>query len=64
MMYESAILSQYEMLPENYKQEVDDFIEFLLLKVNRDKAEKKPLKRNGLGSLKGLIKMADDFDSL
>jgi hypothetical protein len=61
-MYQSAILTQYEQLPDLYKQEVEDFIEFLFLKVNKKDIDKKTLKRNAFGSLKGQIKMADDFD--
>jgi hypothetical protein len=59
-MYPTSVLIQYENPPEKYKKEANDFIEFLYLKVNQKK--KKPLKRNAFGSLKGLIKMADDFD--
>jgi hypothetical protein len=61
-MFPTPILTQYEQLPDNYKQEAMDFIEFLFLKVNKKKIEKKTLKRNAYGSLKGLIHMADDFD--
>jgi hypothetical protein len=59
-MYPTSVLIQYENLPEKYKKEANDFIEFLFSKANQKK--KKPLKRNALGSLKGLIHMADDFD--
>lgn len=62
-MYSLSISTQYEQLPDNYKQEANDFIEFLFSKANHSKIKKQPLKRNGLGSLKGKIKMADDFDA-
>jgi hypothetical protein len=64
-MYPSSILAQYEKLPDYYKQEANDFIEFLFSKTNQkqNKIEKKPLKRNGFGCLKGKIKMAEDFDA-
>ncbi|MCX6153088.1 MAG: DUF2281 domain-containing protein [Candidatus Kapabacteria bacterium] len=61
-MYPSPIINQYEQLPEIYQQDVKDFIEFLLFKTNRNKIEPEPLTRGLLGSLKGLIHMADDFD--
>jgi hypothetical protein len=63
-MNSATISTQYEQLPDYYKQEANDFIEFLFSKAFQSQGiiEKKPLKRNGLGSLKGLIKMAEDFD--
>ncbi|MBM2816242.1 MAG: hypothetical protein HW421_3004 [Ignavibacteria bacterium] len=61
-MNSSQILLQYEQLPDAYKQEAIDFIEFLFSKSNQKKIEKKNHKRNAFGSLKGKIKMADDFD--
>jgi hypothetical protein len=61
-MFPTPILTQYEQLPDNYKQEAMDFIEFLFSKANKKKNGKKTLKRNAYGSLKGLIHMADDFD--
>jgi ABC-type glycerol-3-phosphate transport system substrate-binding protein len=61
-MYPSTVLTQYESLPEKYKKEANDFIEFLYSKANQKNKKKKTLKRNAFGSLKGLIHMADDFD--
>jgi hypothetical protein len=57
------ILTQYEQLPDIYKQEANDFIEFLSNKANINIEENKSLKRNVFGSLKGKIKMSDDFDA-
>jgi hypothetical protein len=61
-MYSETILNHYEQLPDIYKQEANDFIEFLLSKTNQIEIKNRPLKRNAYGSLKGKIKMADDFD--
>ena len=61
-MNSTSVLIQYESLPDKYKKEANDFIEFLYLKVNHKNGKKKNLKRNAFGSLKGLIKMSDDFD--
>lgn len=62
-MNTSTLLAKYEQLPDNYKQEANDFIDFLFSKVNNFKIEHKPKTRNAFGSLKGKIKMADDFDA-
>jgi hypothetical protein len=61
-MNSADILAQYEKLPDNYKREAADFIEFLLNKSGKNDNGEKSGKRNGLGSLKGLIHMEDDFD--
>jgi hypothetical protein len=61
-MAPATVLMRYEQLPDDYKQEASDFIEFLLSKANQNSFDQKPLKRDGLGSLKGQIKMSDDFD--
>jgi len=57
------VSAQYEQLPEIYKKEADDFISFLYSKFVKQDSFRKPLKRNGFGSLKGKIKMTDDFDA-
>lgn len=62
-MQTMPILTKYEQLPEIYKQEANDFIEFLSTKANTNITENKSLKRNVFGSLKGKITMADDFDA-
>jgi hypothetical protein len=61
-MLQSQILTHYDLLPESYKKEADDFIEHLYLKAFRIANGKKSNCRDGFGSLKGLIKIADDFD--
>jgi hypothetical protein len=53
-----SLYNKINSLPENLKREVLDFVEFLQTK-NKKGPSKKP--RN-FGSLKGKIKMADDFD--
>jgi hypothetical protein len=58
-----SLLTQINSLPANLRQEVQDFVEFLKTKVERNsekieesKAPRKP------GALKGKIKMSPDFD--
>jgi len=60
-MYSSPILNQYEQLPDVYKQEADDFIEFLLYKTSK-KETKLTKSRGGLGISKGKYNMTKDFD--
>ena len=60
-MSASTLLAYYEQLPDNYQQEVSDFIEFLFLKIKQP-LEPKEQRRNLFGSLKGKIEMSDDFD--
>jgi hypothetical protein len=54
-----TIYTKLESLPTNLKQEVVDFIDFLLEKSARKKAKNTPK----FGSAKGKIKMSDDFDA-
>jgi len=54
-----SILSKLDTLPDNLKQEVVDFIDFLAEKSGIPKKKNIPQ----AGSARGLIKyMADDFD--
>lgn len=58
-MEEQLILSKIKLLPNELKQEIMDFIEFLLDKHGqKDKNENLPK----FGSLKGVFTMSDDFD--
>lgn len=54
-----SIYTKLEALPKDLKQEVSDFIDFLM--------QKKVAKKNKIipqfGSAKGKIKMAPDFDA-
>lgn len=54
-----TLYAKLETLPNNLKQEVSDFIDFLLEKsvAKRKKISPRP------GSAKGKIKMSPDFDS-
>lgn len=61
-MEQIPILAQYEQLPENYKKEARDFIDFLFSKVKFESKKIHAGKRNAFGCLKGQIKMSDDFD--
>lgn len=53
------IYTKLESLPANLKQEVSDFIDFLIQKSEMQKKENHPQ----FGSAKGKIKMAPDFDA-
>ena len=60
-MYSTTMFSQYERLPELYKREANDFIEFLFHKSNHNKTGKSK-SRGGLGMSKGKYNMSKDFD--
>lgn len=64
-MVQPIILEKLEQLPESLQTEVLHYIEFLSERYSQ--TDKKPIepraKRGGLGSLKGQIWMADDFDA-
>ncbi len=53
-----SLYNKINSLPDNLKREVLDFVEFLQTK-NKNKSNKKP---RIFGSLKGKIKMSEDFD--
>lgn len=52
---------KFEALPEKLKQEVLDFMDFLLQKEEKNK-NKKHMKTPKFGSAKGMFEMAPDFD--
>jgi len=54
-----SLYNKINSLPDNLKKEVQDFVEFLQNKTKKD-SENKP---RVFGSLKGKIKMAEDFDA-
>lgn len=59
-MSTSEIFEKIRLIPENYQQEVVDFIAFIL-----EKKVKNPsisLNQRPLGLLKGKMKMSDSFD--
>ncbi|MEX2565461.1 MAG: DUF2281 domain-containing protein [Cyclobacteriaceae bacterium] len=58
-MDNSTLHNKINSLPENLKKEVQDFVDFLLTKAKNDDG-KEP---RAFGSMKGKIKMADDFDA-
>ena len=60
-MNHSSILTQYEQLPDNYKEEASDFIEFLLSKIHR-KVSISSKSRGGLGISKGKYNISKDFE--
>lgn len=57
-MNDIDLYSKLIALPEELKQEADDFVEFLKTKMNKKEVPQK--KQAGLA--KGLIEMTDDFD--
>lgn len=62
-MIETAILKNLEKLPESVKQEVLDYIEFLVNRYAQETPKTpKTAKRGGLGIWKGKIWMSEDFD--
>ena len=60
MTEEKAILSQIQQLPEQLKQEVLHYIEFLQAKYN---AQNQKPKNRKAGSAEGKFKLAPDFDA-
>lgn len=54
-----SLYNKINSLPENLKKEVQDFVEFLQTKTKKAPG-KKP---RAFGSLKGKIKMTEDFDA-
>ena len=60
-MNDAALLSKLALLPENFRSEVVDFVDFLMQKAERQQllaAAPKPV----FGSAKGMFRMAPDFD--
>lgn len=55
-----TLYAKLETLPPELKSEASDFIDFLLEKTKRKGAKEVAPK---FGSLKGKIKMSDDFDA-
>ena len=60
MTEEKAILAQIQQLPEQLKQEVLHYAEFLQKKYA---AQKRKSKNRKAGSAKGKYKLAPDFDA-
>ena len=56
-------ISKLAKLPKEKREEVNDFVDFLLTQIDEKKAdEKNEVKKTMFGALKGTIIMADDFD--
>ena len=61
-MNDQIIIQQFQAMPEQLKQEVMDFMEFLLAKYKKKMPKAKTAKkRGGFGSAKGKYIMSDDF---
>ena len=54
-----SLYTQIDSLPEKLKDEVRDFVEFLIKKSGKDNKKKKTRE---FGVLKGKIHMSPDFD--
>ena len=61
-MTQAILQAKFENLPDNYKTDVLDFINFLNYKINQKNNSEIPNLRDGFGCLKGKISMSDDFD--
>lgn len=57
-MTTAQLYTKLDSLPDNLKSEVNDFIDFLLIKSNKSKKTNKAK----FGSAKGFFEMSDDFD--
>jgi hypothetical protein len=62
MTEEKQLLLQIQQLPEQLKQEVLHYVEFLQKKYNAQNQVNKPKKRKA-GSARGKYKLAPDFDA-
>ncbi len=62
MTDDKLILSQIQQLPEQLKQEVLHYVEFLQKKYNAQNQSNKRKKRKA-GSAKGKYELAPDFDA-
>jgi hypothetical protein len=60
-MLQENIISNIAKLPAHYQQEILDFSNFLLSKIENGNQENKT-SRGGYGSRKGDYMMSDDFD--
>jgi hypothetical protein len=57
-----SLYSRLQMLPENLKKEVADFVDFLLEKERLKKLPEPNKVERKLGLAKGMIQMKSDFD--
>jgi hypothetical protein len=60
-MHNETIITMLNDLPEEFKQEVFNFVEYLTLKYQKQNTEKSR-KVSKFGSCKGLFIVPDDFD--
>ncbi len=56
----SVLISQINVLPDNFKEEVADFVAFLQQKLKKTETEQ--IKERKFGYAKGSFEMATDFD--
>lgn len=59
-MSEIELINQVSILPKNLKEEVADYVAFLVNKYLSKEHQKQPLK---FGMMKGTFQMSDDFDA-
>ena len=62
-MSTATLEKKLAQLPEEKQKEVQDFIDFLLTKVQpKPEQNLDPNRKSGFGALKGMFVMSDDFD--
>lgn len=57
-MNNQIVLEKFQQLPEESRQQVVEFMDFLLQKTKKQSPQKKAV----FGSYKGVFKMSDDFN--
>ncbi len=57
-MNDIELYAKFAVLPDKFKKEAHDFVDFLKTKMKDKEAKKKRV----AGLAKGLIEMSDDFD--
>jgi hypothetical protein len=59
----ATLEKKISLLPVEKQKEVQDFVDFLLTKLNKENAEaSNEVRKSGFGALKGMFVMSDDFD--
>lgn len=62
-MTEQLLIQEIHTLPDNLKQEVLHFVQFLKQKQDVKNEPTPPRKKRKAGSAKGMFVMSDDFDA-
>lgn len=59
-MNEIELINRVSILPKNLREEVSDYVDFLVNKYIGQETSKKPLK---FGMMKGTFQISEDFDA-